>query len=86
LLYPAANGGTDSLRPDLLAERHAANQLAEHELLRQACFTNLLEPQAIRALTILTRSCAHHDDAEALLDEVLRRNLESLADAAINTS
>ncbi|MCI2415816.1 tetratricopeptide repeat protein [Saccharopolyspora sp. K220] len=82
-LYPAANGTAEVLRPDLLAERHAANQLAKHELLRQTCFTGLSQPQAIRALTVLTRACAHHDQAEGLLDEIVRANLPELADAMI---
>ncbi|QXJ23628.1 tetratricopeptide repeat protein [Actinomadura graeca] len=82
-LYPGAGGWVEVLRPDLVAERHAANQLGEHELLRRACFTGVELPGAVRALTVLTRACAHHDRAAVLLEQVLRCDLMGLADAAI---
>ena len=82
-LYPADGGRVDALRPDLLAERHAANQLAEHELLRRSCFIGLATPQAVQALTVLTRACAHHEQAPELIDDVLRYDVTGLADAAI---
>ncbi|MFC0037373.1 hypothetical protein, partial [Actinomadura rayongensis] len=82
-LYPGEGGRVDVLRPDLLAERHASDQLAGHQLLRRACFTGLELSQAVQALTVLTRACAHHDRAPELLDQVLRENLIGLADAAI---
>jgi tetratricopeptide (TPR) repeat protein len=82
-LYPAEGGGVDTLRPDLLAERHATNQLTKHDLLRRACFTELALPQAIQALTVLTRACAHHQRAPGLIEQVLGQDLAGLADAAI---
>jgi tetratricopeptide (TPR) repeat protein len=82
-LYPVRSGQVELLRPDLLAERHATNQLAEHELLRRACFTGLEVSEAVRALTVLTRACAHHQRAAGLIEEVLRQDLVGLADAAI---
>ena len=82
-LYPAEGGPVDILRPDLLAERHAAGQLADDELLRRACFTELTRPQAVQALTVLTRACAHHDKAPDLIEDVLRHDPTGLADAAI---
>ncbi len=82
-LYPGQAGGVDVLRPDLVAERHATDQLVEHELLRRACFADQEPGRVVQALTVLTRACAHHDRAAELLDEVLRHDLVRLADAAI---
>ncbi|TDD34909.1 tetratricopeptide repeat protein [Saccharopolyspora elongata] len=82
-LYPTASGTVDVLRPDLLAERHAANQLADRELLRETCFTDLSESQKIQALTVLARACTHHDHAGAVLGEILYRKLPEFANAAI---
>ncbi|WP_272499213.1 tetratricopeptide repeat protein [Actinomadura litoris] len=83
-LYSGPGGaGVDVLRPDLVAERHAVDQLVEQELLRRACFTDQRLSRAVQALTVLTRACAHHRRAPELLDEVLRHDLVGLADAAI---
>ncbi|MFI0412337.1 tetratricopeptide repeat protein [Actinomadura sp. 3N508] len=82
-LYPVQGGRVELLRPDLLAERHATSQLAAHELLRRACLTGLGSSEAVRALTVLARACAHHDRAPGLIEEMLRRDLAGLARAAI---
>ncbi|WP_187437866.1 tetratricopeptide repeat protein [Actinomadura decatromicini] len=82
-LYPEQGGRVELLRPDLLAERHAVDQLVAHELLRRACFSGLAGAEAVRALTVLTRACAHHERAAGLVEEVLRQDLAGLADAAI---
>ncbi|GAA4239718.1 hypothetical protein GCM10022254_61010 [Actinomadura meridiana] len=85
-LYPMQDGRVDLLRPDLLAERHAVNQLAAHELLRRTCFTGLEPDQAAQALTVLTRACAHHPDASGLIQQALRQDLTGLANAAITVA
>ncbi|TDB83132.1 tetratricopeptide repeat protein [Actinomadura sp. KC216] len=82
-LYPVQGGRVEWLGPDLLAERHATDQLAAHELLRRACFSGLASSEAVRALTVLTRACAHHERASGVIEQVLRQNLVGLADAAI---
>jgi len=82
-LYAPDYERSGTLRPDLVAERHATDQLANHELFRRSCFADLPLPQAVRALTVLTRASAHHDGALGLIDRVLRQDLVGLADAAI---
>jgi tetratricopeptide (TPR) repeat protein len=82
-LYPDATNGVSGLQPDLLAERHAVTQLTDHPSLVEACFAGLGELSAVRALTVLSRACTHDTRAPELLDQVLRRDLNGLAAAAV---
>ncbi|MFG1862361.1 hypothetical protein [Microbispora bryophytorum] len=82
-VYPGGGERVDALRPDLLAERHAAHELAASSRLRRACSTDLTERQAVQMLTVLVRACAHHDEGPRLIEQALRQDLTGLAAAAI---
>ena len=79
LYPPGADGSLGSLQPDLLAETHVVRQLANDPDLARRCLSGLTEPQAERALTILTRADAHQDDAGALISQTLAADLTHLA-------
>jgi len=79
-LYPAdREGRLGSLQPDLLAETHVVEQLADDADLAQACLRDLPGSQAEHALTVLARAWAHHDDARRLLADALSADLAHLA-------
>ena len=82
-VYPGGGERVEALRPDLLAERHAAHELAANSLLRQACLTDLTDRQGVQTLTVLARACTHHDQAPRLIEQALRQDLTGLAGAAI---
>ncbi|WP_206664257.1 hypothetical protein, partial [Thermomonospora catenispora] len=83
-LYPGTGSAwLEPLRPDLLAERHVTDQLHASPELARACLTGLEEERAVRALTVLTRACAHHRHASGVIEAALRADLNALAPAAI---
>ena len=73
-LYPAAAGDElGVLRPDRLAEMHVSQELGKSPALADACLTGLSAAQAQRALVLLARASADHDEARALLKSSLDR-------------
>ena len=80
-LYPPGGDGQwlGSLRPDRLAELHAAHELAASAELAQSCLTGLDEQQARRALILLARASADHQAARSLLEPALFRFPEVIA-------
>ena len=78
-LYPPADGrywGT--LQPDLLAEHQVVSQLATAPDLADACLHDLDHAQAMEALTVLARACAHHPRARGLITAAVRADLTGL--------
>jgi hypothetical protein len=79
-LYPAEPGGDlGSLQPDLVAETHVTAELSADPALARACLSGLGPVQAVQALTVLARACAHRDDAPEVIATVLRADLANLA-------
>ena len=80
------SGWWGSLQPDLLAERHVVGQLAAGADLAAACLRGLGREQALRALTILARACAHGTEAPGLLASALRADLAGLGVSAVEVA
>ena len=79
-LYPEVEGGhLGVVQPDLLAEYHAATQLAADPGLAHSVLFSLSREQAERALTILARAWELHEDAGQLIASALRADLAELA-------
>ncbi len=80
--YPPSDpygGWTSGLQPDLLAETHIVQDLANSPDLDTALLTGLDSAPAVRALTVLTRAARHQPAATTLLDRALQTDLEHLA-------
>lgn len=79
-LYPAGpNGRLGGVQPDLLAETHAVVQLAGDPALAKECLRELTEDRAERALTVLARAWAHHEDAKQVIAAALNTDIAHLA-------
>lgn len=82
--YPGATAeAMGTLQPDLVAERHVVNQIRETPRLAADFLTGLAPRPAARALTVLTRACAHSPEAAGILAVALRADLDHLAQPAI---
>jgi tetratricopeptide (TPR) repeat protein len=82
-LYPATGDGElGVLRPDRLAEMHVSRELGNSPELANACLTGLDAAQAQRALVLLARASADHEQAQALLKSSLARFPEVVAGLA----
>ena len=75
-----------SLQPDLLAERHVADQFAGSAAFAGACLRDLTGSQAAGALTVLARACAHRPRAAELIGTALRADLAGLGVAAVGVA
>lgn len=93
-LYPADRaGGVDggpvrwwgSVQPDLLAEQHAAAQLADDPGFA-AGLTGLVPGQAAGVLTVLARGHAHDKRAAGLVTSALRADLPGLGIPAVDVA
>jgi tetratricopeptide (TPR) repeat protein len=83
-LYPAESGRyASTLQPDLFAESHIVDQLADAPELAAACLSRLNEQHALEALTILARACAHQPRAPQIISTALMADLSHLARPAI---
>jgi tetratricopeptide (TPR) repeat protein len=92
-LYPPDRAGAvaeprwwGSVQPDLLAERHAAGQLARAADFAASCLRELPARQATGALTVLARACAHRDEAPGLIAAALRADLAGLGVPAVGVA
>ncbi|WP_229402081.1 hypothetical protein [Micromonospora okii] len=85
-LYPAAGSGgaLGTLQPDLLAEGLAVAVLRDcAPAERAAVFSGLPRAQAVRALTVLGRACAHQPDADEMIEAALGADLPMMTEAVL---
>jgi hypothetical protein len=76
-LYPASPPHwTESLEPDLLAERHVADEFAACPELASGCVSAPSPGQPQRALTVLARAMQHHDQAGPVLERLIGEHPE----------
>ncbi|WP_346619577.1 tetratricopeptide repeat protein [Blastococcus montanus] len=74
------------LQPDLLAESHITTVLAADPDVASSLLGGLPEPQARRALTVLTRAARYQPAAHQLLCTALRSDLANLGRPAITVA
>ena len=75
-----------TLQPDLLAERHVADEFAGSPDFAGACLRELSAAQAAGALTVLARACAHRPQAPAMIAAALRADLPGLGVPAVDVA
>lgn len=87
-LYPSQSPDLwcGALAPDLLAERVAVRTLFESAGLATALIGPSGAQQAAEALTVLTRAAHHHEDAEALLEQVLSADPAGMTESAVTVA
>jgi hypothetical protein len=88
-LYPRdpAGGGWVGVQPDLLAEALAVRVLSGYRpVMLSALFTGASLEQAVRALTVLGRACAHQPDADAIIGVVLAADVVLMARAVVRVA
>ena len=84
-LYPTRTGFWGSLQPDLVAEAHVLAEVrACPELLAGA--HELRAPQTRQLLTVLSLASAHRPADRAVLDDLLRRELDPLLPTALSVA
>jgi tetratricopeptide (TPR) repeat protein len=93
-LYPAdeiePSGGKarwwGCLQPDLVAEQHVTSVLADAPGLARECLRDLTVVQALGALTMLARACAHQIQAPGIISAALRANPTGLGLPAVQVA
>lgn len=70
-----------SLQPDLLAERHVADQFAACPELADACVAGMTHEQARRPLGVLARAMDHHKDAATVAERLVTQHPALVAPA-----
>lgn len=70
-----------SLQPDLLAERHVADQFAACPELADECVSRMTDEQARRPLGVLARAMDHHKDAAAVTERLFMQHPALVAPA-----
>ncbi|MFI6076473.1 hypothetical protein ACIA5C_33515 [Actinoplanes sp. NPDC051343] len=86
-LDPEGGGGLGVVQPDLLAEALAVRVLEECEPAeRTQVFTVLRPEQAVRALTVLGRACAHQPAADDLIGIALRADVPQMIAAVVQVA
>ncbi|WP_433342596.1 hypothetical protein [Micromonospora sp. CA-111912] len=85
-LYPpvGSGGALGTLQPDLLAEGLAVAVLRDCAPAEQvAVFSGLPRSQAVRALTLLGRACAHQPDAVGVIEVALSADVPVMTEAVL---
>lgn len=86
-LYPPEPGRyAGALQPDLVAERHVVDQLANSSDLAAACWSDLDELHALEGLTVLARACNHQPQAQQIISAALQADLSRLGQPAIRVA
>jgi tetratricopeptide (TPR) repeat protein len=70
-----------SLQPDLLAERHVADQFAACPELADACVAGMTDEQARRPLGVLARAMDRHNDSAAVTERLITQHPALVAPA-----
>ena len=85
-LYPSGPGYWGALQPELVAETHVIEQLKECPELVMAELSELCIEQKRRMLRVLSMGAARQPAGVALLEQVLRADIERLVFPALEVA